>query len=186
MVPVTHLRAGSTFEDNNQPYIVLKYEHTKMGRGTATIKVKARNLKTGTIIEKSFVSGARVEEVSLVKRKNQFLYQKGKEYFFMNPKTFEQFSISEDVLGYQAKFLSEGIEVDLLFLEDTPIDIELPPKLEFKVAETDPGVKGNSATNIFKSAILENGISVKVPLFIKAGEKIWVDTRNGEYVERVK
>ncbi|MDP3955425.1 MAG: elongation factor P [bacterium] len=186
MIPVTHLRAGSTFEDNGQPYIVQKYEHTKMGRGTATIKVKARNLKTGTIIEKSFISGARVEEVSVVKRKSQYLYLQDKEYFFMNPKTFEQFSISGGVLGHQAKFLSEGIEVDLLFLEDTPIDIELPSKMVFKIMETDPGVKGNSATNIYKSATLENGISVKVPLFIKAGEKIWVDTRSGEYVERVK
>lgn len=185
-MPVTHLRAGSTFEDNGQPYIVLKYEHTKMGRGTATIKVKARNLKTGAIIEKSFISGARVEEVNLAKRKSQYLYLQDKEYFFMNPKTFEQFSIPEGILGNRAKFLSEGVEVDLLFLEDSPIDIELPPKMDFRVTETDPGVKGNSATNIYKSATLDNGMNVKVPLFIQVGERIWVDTRSGEYVERVK
>lgn len=194
MISVTQLRADMTFEIDGKPYVVLKYEHTKMGRGTATIKVRARNLLTGTILEKSFISGARVEEINTVKRKLQYLYQTGEEFTFMDPKTFEQIEMRGEILGEQSKFLSEGIVVDVLFWpfdstgskEDIPLSVELPPKMEFTVTETGPGVKGDSATNIYKSATLSNGLVIKVPLFIKEGEKILVDTRNGEYMERVK
>jgi len=202
MISVTELRAGRTFEENGEPFVVLKYEHTKMGRGTANIKVKVRNLKTGAVLEKTFISGAKVSEISTVKRKLQYLYceasssayckatssaYKDKDnFYFMDPKTFEQFSISSEIISDQAPFLREEALVDVLFWEEKPLSIELPPKMEFEVKETGPGVRGDSATNIFKPATLENGLKIKVPLFINQGEKILVDTRTGEYVERVK
>lgn len=186
MISVTELRAGRTFEEDGEPFVVLKYEHLKMGRGTANIKVKVRNLKTGTVIEKTYISGARVQEISTVKRKLQYLYKDEENFYFMDPKTFEQFEISRDLISDQAPFLREQAMVDVLFWSEKPLSIELPPKMEFEVKETGPGVKGNSATNIFKPATLENGLKLKVPLFINQGDKILVDTRTGEYVERVK
>lgn len=186
MISVTELRSGRTFEENGEPFVVLKYEHLKMGRGTANIKVKARNLKTGAVIEKTYISGARVQEISTVKRKLQYLYHDKDNFYFMDPKTFEQFQISKDIISEQAPYLSEQAEVDVLFWSEEPLAVKLPPKMEFKIEETGPGVRGDSATNIFKPAVLDNGLKLKVPLFINQGEKILVDTRTGEYVERVK
>lgn len=200
MISVTDLRAGAVFVDNNQLFKVLKYEHTKLGRGTATIKVKVKNLKTGSITEKSFISGARVEEASLTKKQTQYLYSetgswkleagnqnvKLKNYVFMDPVTFEQFAISEEKISEEAKFLQEGMMVSMLFYGDEPLSLELPVKMDFKVIQADPGVKGNSATNIYKDAVLKNGLKIKVPLFVKEGDMVKVDTRTGEYVERAK
>ena len=186
MISVTALRAGTVFEENGEPYLVLKYEHTKMGRGTANIKVKIKNLKSKSVTEKTYISGAKVAEANTIKRKLQYLYREGDRFAFMDPKSFEQFSLPSEVIADQVKFLQEGALVDVLFHEDTALSIELPPKMEFVVAETGPGVKGNSATNIYKPATLNNGLTISVPLFVKVGEKILVDSRTGEYVERVK
>jgi elongation factor P len=186
MISVTELRAGKTFKEDSQSYLVVKYEHTKMGRGTASIKVRVKNLKTGSVTEKSFISGARVEEVATLKRKLQFLYQDQSGFYFMEPKTFEQVEIPASLLKEQKDFLKEETLVDVLFVEDEPVSVELAPKIKFKIRETGPGVKGDSATNIFKPAVLDNGMKIKVPLFVETGEEIWVDTRSGEYLERVK
>lgn len=185
MISVTQLRAGTTFEEDNQPFVVLKYEHTKMGRGTANIKLKVKNLKSKIITEKTFISGAKVQEIQTPKRKLQYLYREGDNYSFMDPGTFEQFSLKSEILGEQVRFLREQAMVDVVFWEDQALGVELPTKMEFKVIETGPGVKGNSATNIYKPATLENGLSLKVPLFINQGEKILVDTRTGEYGARL-
>ncbi len=183
---MTQLRAGTVFEENGEPYLVLKYEHTKMGRGTASIKVKVRSLKSKATTEKTFISGARVQEASIVKQKLQYLYKEGENFCFIDPKTFEQCVIPQEVMSGQEKFLKEGNITDVLFWNETSIGIELAPKMEFTIKETGPGMKGNSATNIFKTATLDNGVIVRVPLFVNQGEKILIDTRNGEYVERVK
>jgi elongation factor P len=186
MISVNELRSGRTFQEDGQPYLVLKYEHTKMGRGSANIKVKVKNLRTGSVTEKTFISGAKVEEVLTQKKKLQYLYSDRSGYHFIEPKTFEQITIPEKLLRNQARFLKEEAEVNILFVEGEPVSVELAPKMKFKIKETGPGVKGDSATNIFKPATLENKMKVKVPLFIKTGEEIWVDTRTGEYIERVK
>lgn len=192
MISVTDLRAGVVFEEDGQLLKVLKYEHVKLGRGTATIKVKVKNLRTGSTTEKTFISGARVQEANLVKKEAQFLYvenrgQKVEEgiYVFMDPVTFEQFNISGGKITEEARFLQEGMKVQLLFFADEPLSLELPIKMEFKVVRADPGVRGNSATNIFKDAILENGLKIRVPLFVEEEDLVRVDTRTGEYVERV-
>jgi elongation factor P len=186
MITVQDLKNGTTFELNGEPFIVLKYEHIKLGRGTANIRVKIRSLKNGKVAERTFINSARVEEIQTSKKKMQYLYSDGKSFIFMDPASFEQVSISSEILGEASRFLKEGMEVQILFWGEKPLWAELPPKIEFVVAETVPGVKGNTASNVYKPATLENGYQVKIPLFINQGDKIRVDTRTGEYVERVK
>ncbi len=186
MVNSTDLRAGVTFLHDGKPYQVLKYNLIKMGRGGATVKVLVRNLETGATVEKAFSSNVSVEEVQTLKSRLQYLYKDGVNLVFMDPKNYEQVEIPAKVLGEQIHFIKEGDNIDVLFWGDKPLSVDLAPNVVLTVSETDPGVKGNSATNIYKSAILENGLKVRVPLFINIGDKVKVDTRTGEYVERAK
>ena len=185
MISVTKLRSGTTFEEGGKPYRVLKYEHTHLSRGSGTIKIKARNLKDGSVVNLSFKSGAMIEDIEVIRKKMQFLYPDGEDLVFMDPVSFEQVNLAKKIVGEQEKFLVEGEEVQVLFWDEKILDLDLPPNLVYRVAETDPGVKGNSATNVYKPAKLANGLMVKVPLFVQVGESVKVDTRTGEYVERV-
>ena len=185
-IGVQDIRAGTAFLLDGQPYIGLKYEHIKMGRGTATIKIKAKNLLTGAITEKSFINSARVEEVNTFRKPMQYLYRDGTDFVFMDPRSYEQVNLPAEIIGDQAIYLKDGAEVNVLFWDERPLWIELPPKMEFTVVETDPGVKGNSVSNLFKSAKLDNGLATRVPLFINEGEQVLIDTRDGSYSERVK
>ena len=194
MINATDLKNGTAFLHYDKPYQVIKYNLIKLGRGSAYVKITARNLETGGLEEISYQSNAAVDEVNTYKKKLQYLYKDPSSIVFMDPKTYEQVEIPVSVLDGQEVFLKEGDSVDILFWSpsassgqaspDTVLSIELPPKVVLEVAQTDPGVKGNSATNIYKPATLENGLKVKVPLFIKVGEKIRVDTRTKEYIER--
>lgn len=184
-IPVNNLRAGSVFEENGQALKVVKYEHTKVGRGTATIRVKVKNLKTGSTTEKTFISGARVENADVEHKKAQFLYKDEYKFYFMDNTTYEQFELNKDLIGEDAKFLKEGIEVDILIFKEEPLSIELPTFIIYKVETAGPSEKGNSVSNIYKPVILENGLQIQAPLFIKDNDQIKIDTRTSEYVERV-
>lgn len=184
MIAATDLRSGVTFLSDNKPYRVIKYNLIKMGRGGATVRVTARDLLSGTVEDKTFSSNVKVEEVVTSKRKLTFLYSDAKVATFMDPETFEQVEIPFEVISSELPYIKEGETADILFWGDKPLSIDIPPKVTLRVVETAPGVKGNSATNVFKPAKLENGLEVKVPLFIKSGDLIRVDTRTGEYVER--
>ncbi len=186
MVEVTDLKNGVTFLSNGKPYKVLKYSHIKMGRGGAIVRVVVRNLETGAIEEKTFSSNIKVEDILTQKRKLQFLYRDNVNAVFMDAKTFEQVEVPVKIIEDELKYIKEGQEVTLLFWEDKALSIEIPPKVVLKVIEAPPGVKGDSATNIYKLATLENNLQIKVPLFVNSGEKVVVDTRTGEYVERAK
>lgn len=186
MIGVADLRSGMIYEEDGALLQVLSYEHIKLGRGSANIKIKVRNLKTGSTTEKSFISGARVRDVVLDKKEMQFLYRDGDTYYFMDNVTFEQVEMPKSKLGESAKFLKDGMTVNMLLHNNEPLSVDLPIKMEFTISEADPDVRGNSATNIYKDAILENGVKIRVPLFVHPGDKIRVDTRTGEYVERVK
>lgn len=186
MLNATDLRNGAVFKEDGQILQVITYEHIKMGRGSGTIKVKVRNLKTGSTTEKSFITGARVEEADVEKKKTQFLYKDGESYYFMDPVSFEQFPLALSIIGDQAKFLQDGMEVNLLVGEGQALSIELPNSLIYTINETGPGEKGNSVSNVYKDATLDNGLLIKVPMFMKNGDKVKVDTRSGQYVERVK
>ena len=186
MLNVNNLRNGAVFKEDNQPWQVITYEHIKMGRGSGTIKVKVRNLKTGSITEKSFITGARVDEADVEKKKAQYLYPDGDNFYFMDPATFEQFSLPKSVIGDQAKYLQDGLEVNLMVSDGQALTVELPNTLIYIITDTGPGEKGNTVSNVYKDAVLDNGLTVKVPMFGKNGDKVKIDTRTGEYVERVK
>ena len=183
MISVTDLRAGAVFEDQGQILQVLSYEHIKMGRGSANIKVKVKDVKSGATINKSFINGARVNDIRLDKKNFQFLYKDGENAYFMNPNNFEQVGISLNKLSGH-EFLKTGENFSLSFYQNEPLSLNLAPKIKLKILETGPCAKGNSATNVFKDAILENGIKTKVPLFIKTGDTISIDTRTGAYTQK--
>lgn len=180
------LRNGAVFKEDGQILQVLNYEHIKMGRGSGTIKVKVRNLKTGSTTEKSFITGARVEEANVEKKKVQYLYNDGEVYNFMDPATFEQFEVSKIVLGELARFLQDGLDVLLMVGEGEVLGMELPMSLVYTIKETGPEEKGNTVSNVYKEAVVDNGMMIRVPMFCKEGDKVKVDTRSGQYVERVK
>jgi len=186
MISATDLKNGVTFKLDGDPYKVVKYTHQKIGRGGANIKLKIRNLKTGDLEDKTFNSTYKVEEIQTSKKPLQYLYKDEDNVTFMDPSNFEQMEIPVESISDELPFIKEGQNVDVLLWDGKPLSLDLPPKVTLEVAETDPGVRGDTASNVYKSAILENGLSVKVPLFIKKGDKVRVDTRSGEYVERTK
>lgn len=186
MISVTELRAGTTFKVDNQLYQVIEYRHTKLGRGTANIKVKIRNLTSGAVVEKTFLSGNKVEPIDTMNKQLQFLYQNEENLHFMDPRSFEQFSLNKSILAEKCRYLKEGEEVKVLFYEEKPLSIELPISIIFEVVSAPPGVKGDTVSASTKPVTLDNDLVVRVPLFVNKGDKIKVDTRTGEYIERVK
>ena len=157
-----------------------------MGRGGATVRVNCINLENGANIEHAFSSNLSFELITLNKKKLQYLYKDEKIAYFMNNDNYEQIEVPLAILGTDVNYIKEGGECDILFWGDRAMSVDLPPKINLKVVDCDPGVKGNTASNYLKSATMENGLMVKVPLFIKVGETIRVDTRSGDYVERAK
>ncbi|MBI2010559.1 MAG: elongation factor P [Candidatus Chisholmbacteria bacterium] len=197
MISVTKLRKGVTFEENGQPYRVQEYFHAHMSRGGGTIRIKARNLLDGGVKNFTFKSGAEVEEIEVERKKMQYLYADETQVVLMDPISFEQVEVPKAAVASELPFLKEGEEVLVFFWEDPPsrkaaeghgrvLGFDLPANMAFAVTQTDPGEKGDSVSNVFKPATLANGLVVKVPLFIKTGERVRVDTRTREYVERVK
>lgn len=185
MIDVNDLRKGVTFELDGQLWRVLEYSHHKPGRGNATIRVKARNLRTGATLEKTFISGNQVQEARLDFHNVQYLYNDSEFYYFMDNETFEQWAIKAEVLGESAGFLKEGTECKLTFYKGEPLDVELPLTVDLKVVYAEVAVRGDTATNVMKKVRLETGIEVQVPQFVKEGDVIRLDTRTGEYVTRV-
>lgn len=181
---VTELRSGAVFEENDQIFQVISYEHIKMGRGSANIKVRVKNLKNGSTTEKSFINGAKVNQIQIQKRDLQFLYSDSDSANFMHPSTYEQISIPVKILGDDIAYLKDGESYTVSFINGEALSVLLPPKMVFKVIEAGAGVKGNSATNIFKDATLENGIRTKIPLFVNSGDSVKIDTRTGQYTEK--
>lgn len=179
------LKNGVTFLADGKPYKVVKYDFIKMGRGGATVKLKVRNLESGSVEDKSYSSNVKVDNLATSKRNLQYLYTVEPSAMFMDPNTYDQVEIPTSAIKDELPYIKEGETATILFWGEKPLSIEIPPKVTLTVSETDPGVKGNSASNMYKSAVLENGVTTRVPLFINKGEKIRVDTRTGEYVERV-
>jgi elongation factor P len=185
MIDVNDLHKGVTFEFDGNLYKVLDYHHNKSGRGNASIKIKARDLKTGTTLEKSFISGDRVQDVRLEYHTVQYLYNDGDLYYFMDTETFEQPGIRKAIIGEVAGFLKEGMEVKLTIYNNEPLDIELPTSVDLKVVQAEAAVRGDTATGVTKKVQVETGAEVQVPYFVNMGDVIRVDTRTGEYVTRV-
>ena len=184
MIDVNDLRKGVTFELDSALYKVLDYHHHKPGRGNATIRIKAVNLRTGTTLEKTFQSGERVQDVRLDFHNVQYLYTDGELYHFMDLETYDQPAISANILGDSAGFLKEGLEVKLTFYQGEPIDIEFPTSVDLKVTRAEIAVRGDTATGVTKKVTTETGLEVSVPSFVGEGDVIRVDTRTGAYVTR--
>jgi elongation factor P len=185
MIDVNDLRKGVTFELDDALFKVLEYSHNKSGRGNASIRIKARNMLTGSNIEKTFQSGDRIQDVRLDFHNVSYLYGDGEFYHFMDSETFEQPAIRGDVLGDDALYLKEGMEVKLTFYKGEPLDIELPTSVDLKVVEADVAVRGDTATGVTKKVKTDTGLEVQCPNFVKTGDIIRVDTRTGEYITRV-
>lgn len=185
-IDVNKLKVGVAFQDEfGEPYRVIKYDFSKMGRGKANIKVKAKNLLTGSIVMKSYLSGGRVEEVQLEKREMQYLYNDGTTAFFMDPRSYEQTEIPMSVLGDDEKYLIEGETVWVMYWGERVLGVDLPASVVLSIIETEPSAKGNSVSNVFKGAKTNSGLALSVPLFINEGDKVKVNTLTGEYVNRV-
>ena len=185
MIDVNELRKGVTFELDGNLYKVLDYSHNKTGRGNATIRVKARNLQTGANIERTFNSGLSVQDVSLDFHNVAYLYNDGDFYHFMDNETFEQPAIKAGMLGDDALYLKEGMEVKLTFYNGEPLDVDLPSSVDLKVLEAETAIRGDTATGVTKKVKTETGLEVQCPQFVKVGDVIRVNTETGQYVTRV-
>ena len=185
MIDVNELRKGVTFEFDGSLYKVLDYSHNKTGRGNANIRIKARNLQTGANIERTFSSGQSVQDVSLDFHNVSYLYTDGDFYHFMDNDTFEQPAIKREMLGNDALYLKEGMEVKLTFYKGGPLDIEIPSSVDLKVIEAETAIRGDTATGVTKKVKTETGLEVNCPQFVKVGDTIRVNTETGGYVTRV-
>lgn len=182
----SQLRRGNVIIHEGQPVRIIEFQHVKPGKGPAYMQTKLRNILTGVIFEHRFRSADTVEKASMQTQELQFLYHDGHHHYFMNNETYEQFPIDDDALGESAQWLTPNMHVQVEFLDGKPIGVELPRTLELKVAETEPGVRGDTRTSVTKPAKLENGVTVQVPAFVDAGETIRVDPEEGVYIERVR
>lgn len=186
MYSTADFRKGLKIVFNNEPYEIIDFQHVKMGRGGAIVRTKMKSLKTGYVIENTFRSGEKVEKPELEERPMQYLYKTDEGLVFMDNESFEQITISEDMIGDGINYLVENMNVDVNFYQGKPIGVEIPMFVELKVVETVPGIKGDTASGGSKPAKLETGAVIQVPLFVNEGEVIKIDTRTGTYLERVR
>jgi elongation factor P len=184
MINVNDIKNGMTilFEDNI--YTVLEFSHVKPGKGAAFVQAKLKNLRTGSIVEKRFNSGVKLEKAMVEKKNMQFLYASGDSYNFMNMETYEQIELDKNQIGEDVEYLKEGLNVDVTFFQGELLGLILPEKIEMQITKTEPAVKGNTTNNAMKDAVLETGMKVRVPLFVEEGETIIVSTKDGKYVSR--
>ena len=179
------IRVGMLLEHKNDLWQVLKTQHVKPGKGGAFAQVEMKSVNKNTKLNERFRSSETVEKASLEETNFNFLYQDENNYFFMEPKSFEQLGIKKDILGDKGKLLTENLEVVVSFYNETPISVELPNQVICKVETTDAALKGQTVSSSYKPAILNNGLNIQVPPFIEAGDEIIVDTRNLEYIKKI-
>lgn len=184
MVSASDFRNGVTIEVEGNVYQIIEFQHVKPGKGAAFVKAKLYNLRTGSITENSFNSGSKVAKALIEKKSMQYLYLNGENYVFMNMETYEQLEINASQLQREKDFLTENLDVYVIFYGDELLGVNLPEKVELKVTKSEPAVKGNTSSTAMKDAITETGLLVKVPLFINEGETIIVSTKDGKYVSR--
>jgi elongation factor P len=184
MISVTDARKGITVEMDNTLYQVLDFEHIKMGRGSAQVRLKLRDVRGGHTFDKTFQATAKLARARVERSKVQYLYEDGGLYYFMNTETYDQTVLNANQVGDAINYLTENADADLLTYGDEPIGVELPAAVVLTVAQTEPGIKGDTAQGGTKAATMESGLVVQVPLFINTGDKLKVDTRSGAYLER--
>jgi elongation factor P len=186
IVSTADFRKGLKIELEGEPYIITDFLHVKPGKGGAFVRTKLKSLVTGNVIDRTFRSGEKVQTPSLEEKTMQYLYHEGDTYHFMDSDTYEQITLAGNLLGEDSNFLQENVEVKILFHNDQPIGVELPFFVELTIVQTEPGVKGDTASGGTKPATVETGAVIQVPLFLNEGDVIKVDTRTGAYIERAK
>lgn len=185
MLNFNEIKTGKVIKVNDAPFVIIKTDHHKMGRGGAVLKIKLRNLINGNVLEQTYQGAEKAEEAETQTKKANFMYKDKEKAYFMDNENFEQFELAlEDIGESSTQFLKEGTDVSVLYFESRPVSIELPIKMEFKVVTAPPSVKGNSAGNVNKQVEIETGALINVPLFINEGDMIRINTETGEYVER--
>ena len=184
MISAGDFRNGITIEYDNNVYQIIEFQHVKPGKGAAFVRTKLKNIKSGGVVEKTFRPTEKCPQARIDRKDMQYLYEDGGLYYFMDMETYEQLPIDGKKLGDAFRFVKENMEVKVLSYKGNVFGVEPPFFVELEVTETDPGFKGDTATNATKPATLETGAEIKVPLFINTGDKIRIDTRTGEYMER--
>ncbi|NLW07414.1 MAG: elongation factor P [Clostridia bacterium] len=184
MISSNDFRTGLTIEVDGEIYSVVEFMHVKPGKGSAFVRTKLKNRRTGGIVERTFRAGEKVARAHIDRREMQYLYNDGDNYYFMDTETYEQTSLRKEQLDDAVKYLKDNMNIHILAYQGETIGVELPNSVELEVVETEPGVKGDTATGATKNAVLETGATIQVPLFIEKGDKIRIDTRTGEYIER--
>jgi len=185
MIDTGGLRKGLTLDYEGDLVKVVDYQHVKQGRGSAFVRLTLRNLRTGSTVQQTFQAGSKFQTARLERKRIQFLYADDGQYHFMDVDTFEQYPLNAETLGDTVNYLVENEVIDLLTYQDQPVDVEAPITVNLEVTQTDPGIKGDTATGGTKPATLQTGLTVNVPLFINVGDVVKVDTRTGDYLERV-
>lgn len=184
MISVNDFRTGLTIEVDSDIFTVLEFQHVKPGKGAAFVRCKIKNLRNGNIVERTFRAGETVGRAHVENREMQYLYATGNEHTFMDNETYDQITLSSDQLEWELKFLKENMNVNIQSYQGEILGVSLPNTVELKVVETEPGVKGNTATGATKNATLETGLTVQVPLFINEGDVLLINTVEGKYVSR--
>ncbi len=184
-ISINEIKTGLTIILDDQLYSVVEYQHVKPGKGAAFVRTKLRNLKSGAILERTFKGDEKIEDAFIEERKIQYLYRSDKIYHFMDQESFEELALSEETIGQNIKFLKDNLEITAYSYKGEIINVVLPTFIEFKITHTEPGLRGDTAKSATKQAIIETGATVAVPLFVEIGDIIKIDTRSGEYVERV-
>ncbi len=184
MISVNDFKTGLTVEVDGDIYTVLEFQHVKPGKGAAFVRSKLKNLRNGNIVEKTFRAGETISRAMIENRDVSYLYASGQEHTFMDNETFDQFTLTSDQLKWELNFLKENMNVKIVSYQGEIIGINLPNSVELKVIETEPGIKGNTATGATKNAKVETGLNVQVPLFINEGDVLLIDTREGKYISR--
>ena len=187
MASTSDIRNGLTIEFNNDIYSIVEFQHVKPGKGNAFVRTKLKSVTSGKVVEHTFPAGHKINTIRVERRKFQYLYHDDMGYHFMNNENFEQIALQEAMVD-KAQFLKAGLEVEILFhaVEELPLSMEIPQHIIAEITYTEPGVRGDTATNTLKSATIDTGAEVKVPLFINQGDLIKIDTGTGSYIERVK
>jgi elongation factor P len=186
LISTSEFRKGAKIKYKDAPHEIIDFQHHKMGRGGAIIRTKLKNLKTGSIFEDTFKGGEKFETPELEEKSMQYLYKEDELYYFMDNENYEQFPLTSEQLGDVKKFIKENMEVKILLYSGTPLSVEIPMFVELTIVKTDPGFKGDTASGGSKPAVLESGVTVKVPFHLNEGDVIKVDTRTSEYIERVR
>jgi elongation factor P len=184
-VSTSDFRKGLRILIEDEPYVIVDFQHVKPGKGGAFVRTKVKSLITGNVLDKTFRSGEKFEVPDLEERKMEFLYREGKGFYFMDVESFEQIYLEEEHMGEAINFLKEGLVISVLFFKGRAIGVEMQTFVDLKVVQTEPGVRGDTAQSATKPAVLETGYRIQVPLFVEEGDIVRIDTRTGEYVERV-